>query len=154
VAPFRRFLGASAALALFLASAGGASAGAVYPTWKQEVMQATANTSLTATVKCQLATSAYTYSAAHVFLSDVATGLISTAQTLATKTFAAGKFTAANITFTAVTTGSTATQVLCWVDTGTATSSRLVVDLTGISVVTNGGDITISWDATNGIFTL
>lgn len=149
----RRCLGALAGLAAFLGLSAAAHAGNVYPLWKQEVMQATSNTSLAGTVKCQLATSTYTYSAAHQFLSDLS-GLISSAQTLASKTYVNGKFTAAAITFTAVTVGSTATQVVCWVDTGTAGTSKLVVDLTGISVVTNGGDIQITFDATYGLFTL
>jgi hypothetical protein len=150
---FRRCLGALAGLGLFLGLSSNAWAGNVYPLWKEAILQASANSSLAGTVKCQLATATYTYSASHQFLSDLS-GLISSAQTLASKTYTTGKFTAANITFTAVTVGSTATQVLCWVDTGTAGTSRLIVDLTGISVVTNGGDVVISWDGSLGLFTL
>lgn len=45
---------------------------AIYPRWKSAVMQATANSALTGNVRLILVDAgAYTYSAAHEFLSDI-----------------------------------------------------------------------------------
>jgi hypothetical protein len=128
---------------------------AIFPTWKQELPQATANTALTGTVKIRLVSSTYTYSAAHVFISDT-TGQITgtTDQTLGTKTYVAGKFSSANATFTAVTTGQTINACLIYVDTGTTTTSRLVAYLDGFTQATNGGDIVVAPNGSNGWLTL
>lgn len=147
-----RLLAAAVGLGAFLA-APLAQAGSVYPLWKEAIIQASTNSSLGGTVKCQIASATYTYSASHQFLSDLS-GLLNSAQTLASKTYVSGKFTSASVTFTAVTTGSTATQFICWVDTGSSATSRLVVQLNGFSVPTNGGDIVLSPDGTLGWFTM
>jgi len=78
-------------------------ANAFYPLWKQNVMQFTANNNLSAgTVRAALVdTGVYAYSAAHQFLSSLS-GVIGTAQTLASKTFVNGAFDAADISYTAV----------------------------------------------------
>lgn len=152
----RKLYGALAALALVFGLGSQAEAGAVYPLWKQELLKGTAATILTTgtnPIKCQLVSSAYTYAATHQFLSDV-TGLIGSAVALTSLTYVNGKFSSAAVTFTAVTTGSTATQDVCFNDTGSAATSRLVVNNTGFSVVTNGGDIVLTPDATNGWFSL
>lgn len=153
----RKLYGAVAGIALFVGIASQAEAGAVYPLYKQELLKGTTNTALLTTgapIKCQLVTSSYTYSATHQFLSDVSAGLIGSAVALTSLTYVNGKFSSASVTFTAVTTGSTAVGDVCFTDTGTASTSRLVVNNTGFSVVTNGGDITLNPDATNGWFTL
>ncbi len=131
-------------------------ANAVYPLYKQELLQGSANTSLTGTVKVALVdTSVYTYSAAHQFLSSVS-GIIGTAQTLASKTFTNGTFDAADPTFTAV-TGASAEALVFYVDTGVAGTSRLIAYIdTGYSnlpITPNGGDITVQF-AAGGIFTI
>lgn len=136
-------------------------ANTLYPLWKEGILQATANTALTGTVKAALVdTGAYTYSAAHQFFSSV-TGTAGTPQTIGTKTYATGLFKGGNVTFTAVPTGtSTGTQleaIVIYIDTGTAATSPLVAyfdtGVTGLPVTPNGGDITISWNA-SGIFQL
>jgi hypothetical protein len=111
------------------------------------------------TVKAQLVSSTYVYSAAHQFFSSV-TGAVGTAQTLASKTTgapAAGVFDAADITFP-LTTGSAANAIVLYVDTGTAATSPLIAYIdtaTGLPVTPNGGDITVVWDNTgNRIFAL
>jgi hypothetical protein len=129
---------------------------AIYPLYKQELAQGTANTSLTGTVKIRaLTTAGYTYSAAHQFLTDIGTAMTGTTdQTLASKTYALGKFTSANATFTAVTSGNTMTQVVLYIDTGTAATSRLVAQLDGFSQLANGGDIVLAPNGTNGWISL
>lgn len=131
-------------------------ANAIYPKWKEAVIQATANSSLGGTVKVALVdTGTYTYSAAHEFLSSL-TGRVGVDQTLGTKTFVNGVFDAANSTYTAV-SGATVEALVIYIDTGVAGTSRLVAYLdtgiTGLPVTPNGGDINVTWDAA-GIFTI
>lgn len=131
-------------------------ANAIYPKWKEALVQASANSALTGTVKVALVdTGTYTYSAAHEFLSSLS-GVVGTAQTLGTKTYTNGTFDAANVTFTAV-SGATAEAIVIYIDTGVAGTSRLVsyqdTGVTGLPVTPNGGDINLTFDAA-GIFTL
>lgn len=131
-------------------------ANAIYPKWKEAIVQASVNSSLGGTVKIALVdTGTYTYSAAHEFLTSL-TGRVGTDQTLGTKTFVNGTFDAADATFTAV-TGVTVEALVIYIDTGTAGTSRLVAFLdtgyTGLPVTPNGGNITVTFDAA-GIFTL
>lgn len=131
-------------------------ANAIYPLWKAAIMQASANSSLTGTVKVALVdTGTYTYSSAHEFLSSL-TGRVGTDQTLTTKTFTNGTFDADNATWTSV-SGNSVEALVIYIDTGAAGTSRLVAFLdtgfTGLPVTPNGGNITVTWDAA-GIFTL
>ena len=133
-------------------------ANAIYPLWKQELLQGTANTSLTGTVKAALVdTGTYTYSASHQYYSSVS-GVVGTPQTLGTKTFVNGVFKAAAVTYTAV-TGNSVEAIIIYIDTGNAATSPLVAYIdtsqTGLPVTPNGGDITYTPDSgTNGIFAL
>lgn len=131
-------------------------ANALYPIWKQEVMQNTSGTSLTGTLKVALVdTGTYTYSAAHDFYNDVS-GVVGTPQTIGSKTYAAGVLDGADVTFTAV-TGATVEALVLYLDTGSSATSRLVAyidtGVTGLPVTPNGGDIGITWNA-SGIFAL
>jgi len=131
-------------------------ANALYPKWKEALVQASANSALTGTVKAALVdTGTYTYSAAHQFFSDLS-GVVGTPQAIGTHTYTNGTFDAADATFTAV-TGASVEALVLYIDTGTTTTSRLVGYLdtgqTGLPVTPNGGDITITWNA-SGIFTL
>lgn len=131
-------------------------ANALYPKWKEAIVQATSNSSLGGTVKVALVdTGTYTYSAAHEFQSSL-TGVVGTAQTLGTKTFTSGVFDAADSTFTAV-SGASVEALVIYVDTGSSATSRLVAyidtGVTGLPVTPNGGDIGITWNA-SGIFAL
>lgn len=121
----------------------------------------------TAVIKIALVR-AYTFSAAHKFVSDVtaAGGVLHvTSAALATKTVTAGVADAADVTFTAVASNAgnhsvlvfqssavgggadvaaTAQRVIAWIDTGT-----------NFPIVPNGGDVTIAWDnGANKIFKL
>ncbi len=132
-------------------------ANAIYPKYKEAVLQSSANSSLTGTVKVALVdTGTYTYNAAHEFLTSL-TGVVGTAQTIgATKSYTNGVFDGGDVTFTAV-SGATAEALVIYIDTGTAGTSRLVAyidtSVTGLPVTPNGGDITITWNA-SGIFAL
>ena len=134
-------------------------ANAIYPKWKEAVMQASANSSLGGTVKAALVdTGTYTYSASHEFLSSLS-GRVGTDQTLGSKTFVNGVFkNGATSTWTAV-SGATVEAIVIYIDTGVAGTSRLVAYIdtgqSGLPVTPNGGDITMTWDSgTNGIFAL
>lgn len=132
-------------------------ANALYPKWKEQLLQFTTNNNLSAgTVKVALVTAGYTYASTDQFYSSVSASVVGTPQTIGTKTFTNGTFSGANVTFTAV-TGSQVTKLVIYVDTGTAATSPLVAYLdtsvTGLPVTPNGGDITITWSG-SGIFTL
>lgn len=132
-------------------------ANALYPKWKQALLEFTANNDLDGqTVKVALVTAGYTYSSAHQFYSSVSASVVGTPQTIGSKTFTNGVFDGADVTFTAV-TGSQVTQLVIYIDTGSAATSPLVAFLdtgvTNLPVTPNGGDIAITWNA-SGIFAL
>lgn len=134
-------------------------ANALYPLWKEQLLQFTANNNLSAgTVKVALVdTGVYTYSAAHQFWSSASAASVGTPQTLSGKTFTNGVFdSSTNPTFTAV-TGNSVEALIIFIDTGTAGTSPLVAyidtSVTGLPVTPNGGDISITWNA-SGIFAL
>lgn len=69
---------------------------------------------------------AYTFSAAHAFLSDIPSGArVATSANLASKTFTGGTFDSADAVFTAV-SGPTIEAYVIYVDTGNPSTSRLV----------------------------
>lgn len=133
-------------------------ANAIFPKWKEQLLQFTANNNLSSgTVKVALIdTGTYTYSAAHQFWSSASSASIGTPQTLGSKTFTDGVFDAADVTFTSV-TGNSVEALIIYIDTGTAATSPLVAfidtGVTGLPVTPNGGDIAITWNA-SGIFSL
>lgn len=132
-------------------------ANAIYPLYKQALMDADTDVDLIAgNVKVALVdTGTYTYSAAHQFLSDL-TGITATSGNLASKTVTNGVFDAADVTLTAV-SGNQSEALVFYIDTGVAGTSRLVAYLdtgqTGLPVTPNGGDINLVWNAL-GIFAL
>lgn len=131
-------------------------ANAIYPKWKEAIVQASANSSLGGTVKVALVdTGTYTYSSAHEFYSSVS-GVVGTPATLGTKTFTNGVFDAADVTYTGV-SGSSAEALIIYIDTGSSATSRLVyysdTGWTNLPVTPNGGDITLQFNA-SGIFAL
>ena len=135
---------------------------ALYPVWKQEVMQASANTSLGGTVKQTFAdlTAAYAYSAAHDFVDDLGANdnpNYGAATSLASKTFAAGTFDAADTLTAALTGAADMGGIVLYVDSGAEATSRLVLyldtSITGMPFTPSGGDVTVQWNA-SGIFTL
>lgn len=132
-------------------------ANALYPLWKQALLEFTTNNDLDGqTVKVALATSGYTYSAAHQYYSSVTASAVGTPQTIGSKTFTNGVFDGADVTFTAV-SGSQAVSLVIYIDTGSAATSPLVAfidtGVTNLPVTPNGGNINIAWNA-SGIFAL
>jgi len=124
----------------------------VYPLAKQAFESGTINLP-SDTIRVVFLSSAYVYSPAHQFYSDLS-GIIGAASgALGTKSVALGVFSAANITLTAVPGGSTITQIAGFKDTGTTTTSPLIWVHDGLNQATNGGDIQIQWNA-SGIFAL
>lgn len=92
------------------------------------------------------------------FYNDISAGLVGAlSSALTTKTIgtvAAGVFDADNVTFTAV-SGNSVESVNLLKDTGTSSTSDLIAYFdtgTGLPVTPNGGDITVTWNA-SGIFT-
>jgi len=140
-------------------------ANALYPLWKNTIMNAEANSELDSAegatgVFCALVdTGTYTYSAAHQFFSSLS-GIVGTDQEILSKTIgvvAAGVFDGTNLTYTAVTGNSVEALVLYRKNGGANTTWPLIAfidtGVTGLPVTPNGGDITITWNA-SGIFAL
>ena len=93
------------------------------------------------------------------FLLDIpAAARVATSAALASKTFTAGVFDAADTVFTAA-SGDPSEGVAIFEDTGAAGTSRLLsisdrkADGTAFSVIPNGGDINLQFSA-SGIFTV
>lgn len=134
-------------------------ANAIYPKFKQALLDASTNADLNDnTVKAVLIDTAdEAYNAADEFLSDITgAAIVGTAQTINNTTVALGLFDGDNVTFSAV-SGDPCEAILIYIDTGVAASSRLVAWLdtgvNGLPVTPNGGDISITWNA-SGIFQL
>ena len=133
-------------------------ANALYPKWKEQLLQFTTNNNLSAgTVKVALVdTGVYTYSSASQFYSSVSAAAVGTPQTIGSKTFVNGVFSGGNVTFSAV-TGASVEALVIYIDTGSTATSPLVAyidaSVTGLPVTPNGGDITITWNG-SGIFAL
>lgn len=131
-------------------------ASVIYPKFREALLQGTYNLS-SATVRAVLIdTGTYTYNSAHDFYNDLSGIVGSESSGLASKTFTNGAFDAADITFSAV-TGSSVEAIVLFVDTGTASADALIAYIdsasSGLPVTPNGGDITVSWNA-SGIFSL
>ena len=137
-------------------------ANAIYPLFKQELMKGTSNNLLNSTegatgVYCALVdTGTYTYSAAHQFYSSL-TGVVGTDQEILTKTQTTGTFDGTDLTYTSVSGATVEAVVLYRKNAGASTTWPLIAyidtGVTGLPVTPNGGNITITWNA-SGIFTL
>ena len=124
-------------------------ANALYGKGKEKLLSGSINMS-SDTIKVALMSSAYSPNlSTDEFWSGISANVLGTPQTLSSKTITLGVFSAANPTFAAVTSGSTASRLVIYKDTGLASSSPLlaVIDtITGFPLATNGGDITVDWD--------
>lgn len=137
-------------------------ANALYPKWKEALLQNSADSDLDGTgttgVYCALVdTGTYTYSSAHEFYSSLS-GIVGTDQEIgATKTYTNGVFDGADLVYTAVTGNSVEALVLYRKNAGANTTWRLVAyidtGVTGLPVTPNSGNINCTWHA-SGIFSL
>jgi hypothetical protein len=137
-------------------------ANAIYPLFKETLLNASTNVSLNTNTTtdgpyCSLVdTGTYTYSAAHQFFSSLA-GIVGTDQRITAPSVTTGTFDGSDLTYTAVTGASVEALVIYRHNSGANTTWRLVLYLdtsvTGLPVTPNGGDITVTWNA-SGIFGL
>ena|SRR5689334_1056511 len=136
-------------------------ANAVYPKYKEALLNNSANSALTGSGATGLYvalvdTGTYTYSASDQFYSSLS-GVVGTDQEITTVTLTSGTVDGDNVTFTAVSGASVEALVFYRKNAGANTTWRLVAyidtSVTGLPVTPNGGDITITWNA-SGIFTL
>ena len=115
---------------------------------------------LTDNIKLALVSSAYTVNLTTDQYFNVIPGgaVIQSSGNFASKISTNGTANAANVTCSTVPSGSTVTYVVIYKDTGLSSTSPLILYIdtaTNLPVTTNGGDITVQWDAgTNKIFTL
>ena len=132
-------------------------ANAIYPKWKEAVLNGGSNVALSGTVKAALVDTGTTaYSSAHDFYDDISSAVVGTPQTIANKTYTNGLFDGDNVTFTGL-AGNSAEAIVLYIDTGVASTSRLIAyidtGVTGLPLTPSGGDVTITWNA-SGIFQL
>lgn len=139
-------------------------ANALYPKWKEALLQASTNSALTVTnVRTAfIDTGTYTYSNAHDFYNDLSGVYPNTragGASLGSKTYTDGVFDAADVTFSAFSNGSVSVEgLVIYIDDGSAdATSRLVAfldtSITGLPFTPSGSDVTVQWNA-SGIFQL
>jgi hypothetical protein len=135
---------------------------ALYPKWKQALIESSANAGLngsgtTGVYAALVDTGVYTYNAAHEFYSSLS-GVVGTDQEIAApKTFVNGVFDGADVTWPTV-SGNTAEAIVLYVrNAGASSTWRLVAfidtGVSGLPVTPNTGNITATWNA-SGIFAL
>lgn len=137
-------------------------ANAIYPEYKEFLLSASANVSLTVDDAtdgpfCALVdTGTYTYSSAHDFYNDLS-GIVGTDQRITAPTVANGTFDGSDLTYTSVSGNSVEALVIYRHNVGANTTWKLVLyedtGVTGLPVTPNGGNITVTWNG-SGIFTL
>lgn len=132
-------------------------ANAVYPLFKQaQLTNGSTNISLDQTAATDAVfvalvdTGTYTYSATHQFYSSL-TGIVGTDQQITSPTVVNGLYDGGDVTFTAVSGASVEALVLYRKNTGANTTWRLIAyidtSVTGLPVTPNGGNISITWNA-------
>ena len=137
-------------------------ANAIYPLYKQSLLAGDANADLdnnTTTDGVYVAlidTGTYTYSAAHQFYSNLS-GIVGTPQRITAPTVTNGVLDGGDVTFPAVSGATAEALVIYRQNSGANTTWRLVAfidtGVTGLPVTPNGGDISVTWNA-SGILAL
>lgn len=131
-------------------------ANAWYPLFRQSALNGDANTNLSTDTTtdgpfCALVdTGTYTYSSAHQFFSSLS-GIVGTDQRLTGPTVTNGTFDGSDLTYTAVAGNSVEALVIYRKNSGANTTWRLALyidtGVTGLPVTPNGGNITVTWNA-------
>ena len=136
-------------------------ANAIYPKWKEAIIQATASASLagsgtTGVYVALVDTGTYTYSAAHEFYSSLS-GVVGTDVEITSKTFTNGVLDGSDFSHLSVTGASTEAYVVYVKNAGANTTWRLVAyidtGVTGFPITPNGGNINTTLNA-SGFFAL
>lgn len=128
-------------------------ASALYPSFKELLLGGDIDLAADDIRAIIVDTADYTYSSAHNFLDDVAAGArVATSSALGSKTITNGVFDAADVTYNTV-TGDSVEAIVLYKHTGNEATASLIAYIDGISVTPNGGNITVSWNA-SGIFAL
>lgn len=136
-------------------------ANAVYPKYKEALLNGSANSALTGTGSTGLwvalvDTGTYTYSAAHEFYSSLS-GVVGTDVEVSSVTLVNGLIDGDNEVFSAVTGNTVEALVYYRKNAGANTTWRLVAyidtGVTGLPVTPNGGDINLNHNA-SGIIQL
>jgi hypothetical protein len=109
-------------------------------------------------IKVLLVDSSWTPSDSVQFVSDITgTAVLGRSGALGSKSVTSGTFKCGNGTITGVAAGKSASYVYGFKDAGGADSANPLLWFedsgTNIPLTTDGADITLSWDATNGVFT-
>lgn len=130
-------------------------ANAIYPKYKEALLGGAANSAITGSGATGLFvalvdTGTYTYSAAHEFYSSLS-GVVGTDQEITSPTLTNGVVDGGDVTFTAVSGNSVEALVIYRKNAGANTTWRLVAYLdsgqTGLPVTPNGGNISVTWNA-------
>jgi hypothetical protein len=130
-------------------------ANAIYPKYKESLLNGDANTALTGSGSTGLFaalvdTGTYTYSSAHQFYSSLS-GIVGTDQEVTSPTLTNGLIDGGDVTYTSVSGNSVEAIVLYRKNAGANTTWRLVAyidtGVTGLPVTPNGGNISITWNA-------
>jgi hypothetical protein len=137
---------------------------AVYPLYKQSILNADTNVNLTTDTTVDgpftslVNTGTYTYSAAHQYFNSV-TGVVGTDQRITSPapTVTVGTLAGGNLAYTAVSGAVVQALIIYRHNSGANTTWRLVLfmdtGVTGFPVTPNGGNITVTWNG-SGIFTI
>ena len=105
-------------------------------------------------IRIALLSAVYIYNAVHQFRSSLS-GVIALSSALASKDNTNGVFRAADIVLPSVTNGFVVTQIVGYIDTGAAATDNLIWLEDGLSMRTNGADVTVHFDpGAYGIFAL
>lgn len=130
---------------------------AIYPLYNYALHNAGANVDLNGgNVKVALIdTAVYKFNTAHEFLGDLS-GIVGTPEIIRNASNKFGVFSGHNVLFSKV-TGPSVEALVIFIDTGDATTSRLVAymdeGVAGLPVTPDGKDISIAWNP-NGIFAI
>lgn len=137
-------------------------ANAIYPLYKQNLLAGTSgydldnDNSTDGPFVALVDTGTYSYNTAHDFYNDLS-GIVGTDQRIVAPTVATGLFDGDNLTYTAVSGNSVEALVIYRHNSGANTTWPLVAfidsSVTGLPVTPNGGNITVTWNA-SGIFQL